>query len=330
MERLVAPLANGGQSRLAGFVSVATMSRPDRDNIFLSLNGRPILNRALLDGIEAGYRPLYPRGRHPIAVVRVTLPPSHIDANVHPSKREVRVMDEAALRADLTRAVRAALEATVAPPGGQADLTLSLLMRGDGERQASSGPPGDTDGGPLALKLVASASRGLLVAESAEGLYLVDQHRAHERLIYNCFRQRHRPAAMEREELVEPIVLELPPVQARKLSSRLGELEEAGIVCEQFGGRSFIVRAAPQALTHEAVAGSLEETLGDEQELWLDRLLASLACRSAVHKGATMPAAEQEALIDGLARTYAPTVCPHGSPVLLHLSDDFLRRQFGW
>jgi DNA mismatch repair protein MutL len=182
----------------------------------------------------------------------------------------------------------------------------------------------------LPLKAIASSSRGLLLAEGPNGLYLVDQHRAHERLIYNRFRIQHEWDNVVREQLVEPIVLELPPSQAQRLSSRIGELVEAGFECEQFGGRSFIVRTAPDELLSEAIADALSESLTADDETWLDRLLIGLACRSAVRKGAVLPSVEQEALIEGLCATESPTACPHGSPILLHFDDAFLRRQFGW
>jgi DNA mismatch repair protein MutL len=126
------------------------------------------------------------------------------------------------------------------------------------------------------------------------------------------------------------VVVELSLTQANRLSTRMNELVEAGFRCEQFGGRSFVIRAAPRLIRQEAMVESLAEALDGSEEGWLERLLIGLACRSAVRKGSKLPLEEQEALVQALPVTESPTVCPHGSPLLLHLTDAFLRRQFGW
>jgi DNA mismatch repair protein MutL len=169
----------------------------------------------------------------------------------------------------------------------------------------------------------------------------VDQHRAHERILYERLRARHTPAV---ETAVEPIVLELRPAQAARLAARLPALAALGFVCEWFGGRSFLVRATPRLPgAHpqgeagpppaRALAEALDELLVEaaaEEGDWQDRLLISVACRGALRRGQPLPAATMAALLGELDRTAAPAVCPHGSPLILQLSDSFLARQFRW
>jgi len=176
----------------------------------------------------------------------------------------------------------------------------------------------------------------LLLCEGPAGLYLVDQHRAHERVLYERLRARREPAV---EAPVEPLVLELRPAQATRLAARLPALAALGFQCEWFGGRSFLVRATPALREASALPGpatlgaALDEVLGEaagEEGDWQDRLLISVACHSALRRGQPLAAEGAEALLAELDRTAAPAVCPHGSPLILHLSSPFLARQFRW
>jgi DNA mismatch repair protein MutL len=191
------------------------------------------------------------------------------------------------------------------------------------------------------LQLLGQVQDALLLCEGPAGLYLVDQHRAHERILYERLRARHTPAV---EAAVEPIVLELRPAQAARLAARLPTLAALGFVCEWFGGRSFLVRATPRLPGARGLgeagpepAGALAEALdallaeaATEEGDWQDRLLISVACRSALRRGQPLVAPTMATLLAELDRTAAPAVCPHGSPLILHLSETFLARQFHW
>ncbi|HEU0115024.1 MAG TPA: DNA mismatch repair protein MutL, partial [Thermomicrobiales bacterium] len=199
------------------------------------------------------------------------------------------------------------------------------------------------------LQLVGQLQRRLLLLEGDAGLYLVDQHRAHERILFERLR-RTRPAGETAEPprpLADPIVLELRPAQVARFARRLDDLLALGFACDVFGGRAFLLRAAPplpgvladpadDALAGlgepDALAAALLSLADDEDaaEGWQERLLVQLSCRTAVRRGKALPAPAMRALVAALGQTQAPAVCPHGSPLLMHVSGDLLERQFGW
>ena len=368
-----------GEAHLTGYLSERHVTRPNRSGIILLVNRRWVEARVLLQALEAAYRPLLPRGRHPIALLCCTLPPPAIDVNVHPAKTEIKLLHGAVLAEALGRWVREALGRSAAQPAADLDLGLSLLTRegalqyvpggattrqvaetplsppaplpqgegrgggaasplsqreraeGEGHRQRVEGEEAWGKGSLPPLRLVAQVQAALLLCEGPEGLYLIDQHRAHERVLYERLRTRHAPAAGAE---IEPVLLELRPADAARLAGRLPQLAALGFQCEWFGGRSFLVRAAPTlpeaaAGLAPALADVLAEVAAEEGD-WQDRLLVSVACHGALRRGTPLTPEAMAALLAELDTVAAPAVCPHGSPLILYLSEPFLARQFRW
>jgi len=187
----------------------------------------------------------------------------------------------------------------------------------------------------------------LILLEGDAGMYLVDQHRAHERILYERLATLHGRSGPEPVALPEPILIELRPAQVARFTHRLPDLAALGFDLELFGGRAFLLRAAPvlPGVTWETdapLAGlgqpdELSSTLlavGDEDpgdgEAWLDRLLVRLSCRTAVRRGRVVDRPAMRALIEGLGHTPYPAVCPHGSPLLMHVSGTLLAKEFDW
>jgi DNA mismatch repair protein MutL len=213
--------------------------------------------------------------------------------------------------------------------------------------------PIETPGLPT-LRLIGQVGARLLLLEGDRGLYLVDQHRAHERILYERMRAMHTDSqgpVVEPLALPEPLLIEVGLPQAAVLARRLHELGELGFALEEFGGRAFLLRAAPAlpgvlpgdagsaAWSDLADASMLVEGLAlaaDEAEragdgeTWHERLLVRLSCRTAVRRGRALDRPAMRALVDGLGHTAAPAVCPHGSPLLMHVDAEALERQFGW
>lgn len=328
---------------IAGLLGGRTATRPSRAQITLIVNGRVVSNPDLMAALESAYRPLLPRGRHPVAVVTLAVPPAEVDPNIHPAKAEVRLARQSEVATILERTVRDALTAAPARPererdfsliGGQA--TLDLPQRRVRESRAAWGRRRDTDNEfslPVdRLRLVAQVQGTLILTEGPNGLYLVDQHRAHERAIFERLLRADGRREADAQALLEPILLELPAHRAARLEERLGELERIGFVVERFGERAFLVRAIPTDVAHGDVPqldGLLEEAAA-EGESWRQRLLISLSCRSAIRRGEALAPAQMEGLLRDLADTSVPAACPHGSPLVLYVGDDFLARQFGW
>jgi len=195
----------------------------------------------------------------------------------------------------------------------------------------------------LQLKLIGQHLNTVLLAEGRGGLYVVDQHRAHERIIYEQLAARHAATEADgdgdgtqggpsAQYLLEPIVMEVPPGRAEVIGDRLAALEALGFACERFGGHSFLIRSTPDVpdATQRATLEEVLEEASDQRDDWRERLLIRLACRSAIRRGRQLTLPEATNLLAQLSRAATPAVCPHGAPIVLHFGRRFLERQFVW
>lgn len=336
-------------TRIWGVVSGPELTRPGRDGIHLIVNGRAVQPRGLSHLLETAYRPLVPRGRHPLLVIAIETAPSRVDVNIHPAKLDVRLRDERAIGLAIGEQIRSTLGQQPVQLQDSFAVGLAALPRVARleERTATwdEDAPIVTPGLPP-LRLVGQVRRRMLLLEGSAGLYLIDQHRAHERMIYESLLPRDGRPMAERLPLPDPLLLELRPAQERQLGRRLDDLAALGFELERFGGRAFLLRAVPVlpglsgAESEGAQAGlGLAEELppmlidgldDDSGEGWREHLLIRLACRTAVRRGRQLDRDAMRALVEGVGNTSAPAVCPHGSPMLMHVGDDLLHRQFDW
>lgn len=339
-----------GEARIQGIVGGPEVTRPDRGQLNLVVNGRWTQPRGLLVRLEAAYRPLLPRGRHPLLLLVVETPPDQVDLNVHPAKLEVRLLAEGAIGLAAAELLREALGRQPIALGGAIATGLAALAA-EGkiaeERAGWEDEPIVTPNLPP-LRLVGQVQSRLLLLEGPSGLFLVDQHRAHERILYERLGRAHGDAGPESVALPEPLLIELRPAQVARFSRRLDELAALGFQAEVFGGRTFLLRAAPvlPGVLNGAAAEELSG-LGEPDELvatllalvdedaaegedWKQRLLVQLSCRTAVRRGRPLDRPAMRALIEGLGQTRAPAVCPHGSPLLMQVSAALLEREFRW
>ncbi len=193
------------------------------------------------------------------------------------------------------------------------------------------------------LRPLAQLQQAVILAEAPDGsLYLIDQHRAHERVIYEHLRRTYAGVGSQENQgeewtgshlLLEPVIVELKRHEAELFEMRLPLLRGLGLECERFGGRSFLIRSVPGGVGQEQLAGHLSELAriaAEDSDEWENHLLIGLACRSALRRGRTLGLDEQRSLINALANATAPAVCPHGSPILLHYSRTFLIDKFDW
>ncbi len=333
-----------------GYVGNRVLAQGNRQYVTLFVNGRWVQSKPLQEALEQGYRSLLPKGKHPLLVLYIDLPLGELDVNVHPTKTEVQLEHEEMVTAALTRTVRAVLERSPALPEavnfpgpvlanqrrlpGPRRRGLHIAESAEGYR-AEQAAPGTTE--VIAhLRPLAQLQQTVILAEAPDGsLYLVDQHRAHERVIYEHLRRTYAGGeeAVDAHLLLEPVIVEMKRHQADLLEQRLPMLRGLGLECERFGGRSFLIRSVPAGEGNEQLAAHLHELAGiaaEDSPDWEDHLLIGLACRSALRRGRELGAGEQTALLKALAAVAAPAVCPHGSPVLLHYSRTFLIDKFDW
>jgi DNA mismatch repair protein MutL len=350
---------------LEGCVGNRALAQNNRQHITLFVNGRWVQVKSLQDALEVGYRGLLPKGKHPLLVLHIRVPADELDANVHPAKTEVRLWREREVADAISGALRGVLERSpVLPeeahlPGPTLVYQSSLpgprrrglhLAESAGEYQTQAASETGIAGAAEILRVLrplAQLQQAVILAEAPDGsLYLIDQHRAHERVIYEHLRQKYagleQTGAAEEDEwveasgahlLLEPVVVELKRHEAELFEQRLPMLRGMGLECERFGGRSFLVRSVPGGAGQEQLASHLPELVqlaSEENNDWQDRLLIGLACRSALRRGRELGSAEQRSLLTSLAEVSAPAVCPHGSPILLHYSRTFLIDKFEW
>jgi DNA mismatch repair protein MutL len=353
--------------RVSGYISPVSLTRSNRREMTFFVNGRWVQDAALSTSLLQAYRTLLMVGRFPLAVLFLDLPPEMVDVNVHPAKSEVRFNTPDRIFSVVQRAVRRGLLAhspipNLAMPswqphfsGGQEPSSraqgLDWGMAADAARQdgnelgtALAGTAGElssADAPPILagslplLRLVGQIGATYLVAEGPDGLYLIDQHAAHERVLFEKF-MRQSSGTIPGQSLLEPETFQLSPSSTALLTSHLPVLEKLGFQVEPFGPNTFQVRAIPAILTGidpvAAVRVVVEDFEEDETPLRSEveaRLVARICKRAAVKGGQTLTADEQRALLRDLETCSSPRTCPHGRPTMIHLSVDLLERQFG-
>lgn len=356
LAELLTPVVVGAESQrsfsLHGYVGNRALAQNSRQHITLFINGRWVQSRPLQDALEVGYRSLLPKGKHPLLVFHIDLAPGEVDVNVHPSKAEVKLVREAEVATALTQAVRSVLERSPALPEvvqfpGPAPVYQrrlpGLRRRGLHVAEAASEYEAETASAGAAevlrtLRPLAQLQQAVILAEAPDGsLYLIDQHRAHERVVYEHLLRMHTSGQHSEISdaylLLEPVIIELKRHEAELFEQRLPILRGLGLECERFGGRSFLIRSVPGGSGQEQLAGHLHELAeiaSEDSSDWEDHLLVGLACRSALRRGRDLGLDEQRSLLTALAGATAPAVCPHGSPILLHYSRAFLVDKFDW
>ncbi|MBN1640139.1 MAG: DNA mismatch repair endonuclease MutL [Anaerolineae bacterium] len=355
---------------VSGFVSPPSAHRSNRDHMTLFCNGRWVQDRSLTFAIDQAYHTLIPDGRHPLAVIEVDLPPDQVDVNVHPTKAEVKFQRRNVVFRAVQRAVREALIAQAPIPevsrhgatwgqdgwqerhgvlvgAGTAQAAMDLIPPREGEPSAgwtadALSRPGDRgtwedEGAKMPpLRVLGQLAQTYVIAEGPEGMYLIDQHAAHERVLYEQLLAQQANAAVPAQSLLEPLTVELTPGQGEELELWLDALHRLGFEVEPFGGTTVLLRAVPSILARtdvrETFAGILNDLASGEDPLAQekDARAAAAACkRGAVKAGQTLSQQEMRSLIAQLEGTRSPRTCPHGRPTMILLSQMWMEREFG-
>jgi DNA mismatch repair protein MutL len=368
-------LAEEEDLSISGFISPISLSRSNRREIIFFVNGRPVQDPALGTALVQAYHTLLMVGRYPLSILLLKLPADSVDVNVHPTKAEVRFKNADLVFRGVQRAVRRALLAHSPVPSISGNLrwqaeaaSKSVVghidpawnISADLNNQAadavstthdpssvpSQGQSKLTGFGVPLLRLVGQIASAYLVAEGPDGLYLIDQHAAHERVLFESFmamwaddhptddggRQQKIPS----QALLQPVNVDLPPASARLVEEQLPVLNQLGFQVELFGKGSFLVRSIPSLLAgmdpSAALSVIVEEFEEDETPLKAQteaRIIARVCKRAAVKAGQVLSPDEQKALLLDLEACQSPRTCPHGRPTMIHLSVDLLERQFG-
>ena len=367
---------NRDAMRLTGVISLPTFNRGMSDQQFLFVNSRPVKDRLLVGALRAAYRDLIARDRHPIAALFLDVPLEEVDVNVHPAKTEVRFRDPSAVRGLIVGGLRHALdeesqrsaarEQTASPvmwtTSASYDESLDRQPRESGGLEASGTPSFASvtelaearalfDSAPAARAEQAvepvpayplGVARGqvaatYIVAEAEDGLVIVDQHAAHERLVLERMRAAREGGAVARQVLLIPEVVELEEPDCDRLEAAIGEIAELGLEIERFGPNSILVRSIPAALGKADVAGLVSDLSSELAELGgalslrdkLDHVAATIACHGSVRAGRVLSVAEMNALLREMEVTPRSGQCNHGRPTWVKLGHAEIERLFG-
>jgi DNA mismatch repair protein MutL len=352
-------------SHIHGFISPVTLTRSNRREITVFVNGRWVRDASVTAAILKAYHTLLMVGRYPIVVLFLEMPPETVDVNVHPAKAEVRFRQGDLVFTRTQRAVRRALLAYSPVPNLRPQLwgvhrenkgepvDPAWGMAADIHRpEAGSGladPSNPIDHSKISvhtgtldldqlpiLRLIGQVAATYLVAEGPDGLYLIDQHAAHERVLFEQLMAQQSKDQVPAQALLEPVIVTLPPDKARLLEDQLSVLDKLGFDVEPFGPNTFSVRAIPALVVggdpEAAINVLVEDFEEDETPLQAAKeakITARICKRMAVKGGQILSPEEQTALLRSLERCQSPRTCPHGRPTMIHLSADLLERQFG-
>ena len=331
--------------RVEGMVSSPQLGRASRDYISLFVNRRWINHRYLAWAVEEAYHGLQMVGRHPIVVISLTVPSDEVDVNVHPAKTEVKFHNEKAVVQTVQRAVRQTLvdlapvphleKVTAAGPLNVAAPPPLWMPTARKEPEAAASCAVETAATPVAalpvLRVIGQLLNTYILTEGPDGMYIVDQHAAHERIRFDQIREQYSRRQVESQMLLEPTTVDLNPLQATALNEHAELLNEFGFTIEPFGEKTFLVRAIPAWLTNEDWLDMIRALLDDggQADDWVERIIASLACHGAIKAREQLNDEEMRSILRQLERTNLPHCCPHGRPTVICVSRTQLEREFG-
>jgi DNA mismatch repair protein MutL len=346
---------------ITGFAGRPTLNRGDASLQYLFVNGRPVHDRLLLSAVRGAYQDLVPRGRYPLTALFLTLPAETVDVNVHPAKAEVRFRDASLIRSVMVSALMDALRragsltasslgarlpqfAGARPPSSPqypAPFRAAAQPMPNGfaeepqpfDRDAGSERPQGLDG-PLGMAR-AQLHKAYIVAETANGVVLVDQHAAHERIVYEKLKAALAGGRIARQLLLIPEVVEMSEEDANLLLDYRDKLAGSGLVLESFGPGAVIVRETPALLGHcdlqslvRDLAQELSASAENGIEARLHTICATMACHGSVRAGRAMRLDEMNALLREMETTPNAAQCNHGRPTFVELSRADLERLF--
>jgi len=313
--------------RIWGHVSAPTVGRRDRQGQYFFVNGRPVRSGLLAVMLERPYAGRLPLERRPLAVIHIQLDPHLVDVNVHPRKEEVRLSQERSVYGAVTRAVEEALapypcleQSFPAMEWPFGDLPLEPgALRELGAAYEAGG-----------LEPLGQLQNAYIVARTWEGLVIVDQHAAHEQVLFERLLE-----SGDRRSVEPPLRIELTAREAELIGPFLVLLDDLGLEVESFGGNAFLLRSVPAPLVNQEPRALLDALLGElpgcrrlDPEAARERLAMKVACEAAIKAGDVLAVDQMRALLRDLEATWSPATCPHGRPAFVLLTVEELERRF--
>jgi DNA mismatch repair protein MutL len=323
---------------VTGLTSPPTLMRSNRSYLSFFVNRRWVHSPLLTRATEDAYHGLLMDGQHPLAVINISLPAQELDVNIHPTKAQIKFCHEQTVFRSVQKAIREVLDRT--PIASSKPVPFSV---GSGQWQS---PRMITDNEPTfvvsqlpalelpVLRILGQLANTYIIAEGPDGLYLIDQHAAHERILYDRILAQWSQKEVEVQGLLQPITIEFSPREEETMRASEEALAEFGFTIEPFGDRSYLIRAIPAIVAGANVieiVSALLDSLASSESLnpWQERIAQSLACHGAIRAGQQLSNEEMKELTKQLEQTKQPRACPHGRPTMIHLSAHRLEKEFG-
>ncbi|MBI4298431.1 MAG: DNA mismatch repair endonuclease MutL [Chloroflexi bacterium] len=333
-----------------GIISPPSLTRANRSYIAFFVNRRWIQSRLLMYSLEQAYHGFLMERRYPLAAVNVSIAYEDVDVNVHPAKSEVRFRRENHVFSCLQEAVRRTLigfspvpslptsrseEARLVPKGEARSFWFSQVAQGaqGSLPETLSHAPVPRETLPI-LRVLGQVQNTYIATEGPKGMYLIDQHAAHERVLFEKVREdiQKRPGSFQ--TLLEPVSVELKPHQEELVQSQRELMSRVGFEIEAFGPGTYLLRGIPNVINTANPKEAFLEVMdflaeGGGFEEWKERFAYSIACHGAIKAGMTLSYLEMSELVRQLERSHQPHTCPHGRPTMIYLSSSHLEREFG-
>lgn len=337
-QRMLKVEQKDGLAKVGGLTSPPSLARSNRNYLSFFVNRRWVHSPLLTRATEEAYRGLLMEGQHPIAVINISLPAQELDVNVHPAKAQIKFCHDQTVFSSVQKAIEEALART--PIASPKTVPFSV---GSGQWQS---PRMIMDNEPAfvvaqlptmelpVLRVLGQLVNTYIIAEGPDGLYLIDQHAAHERILYDRISAQWAQKEVEVQGLLQPITIELSPREEETLRASKEFLAEFGFTIEPFGNRSYVIRAIPALMARAniiEIISVLLDNLASKQSPnpWEEKIAQSLACHGAIRAGQQLSNEEMRELIKQLEQTKQPRACPHGRPTMIHLSSHQLEKEFG-
>ena len=337
-QRMLKVEQKDGLAKVGGLTSPPSLARSNRNYLSFFVNRRWIRSPLLTRATAEAYRGLLMDGQHPMAVINISLPAQELDVNVHPAKAQIRFCHEQAVFSNVQKAIEEALARTPIASSKAVPFSVSsgqwqsprMIMDNEPAFVVAQLPTMEL---PV-LRVLGQLANTYIIAEGPNGLYLIDQHAAHERILYDRILAQWAQKEVEVQGLLQPITIELSPREEETLRASKEFLAEFGFAIESFGNRSYVIRAIPALMARaniiEIISALLDNLASKESpNPWEEKIAQSLACHGAIRAGQQLSNEEMRELIKQLEQTKQPRACPHGRPTMIHLSSHQLEKEFG-
>ena len=341
---------DSGRYRVDGYISPPNINRSNRSQVTFLINHRWVRNRLLSVALDDAYRGLVPQGRHPITILDLSLPTEELDVNVHPTKREVKFRFENIVFSVLQRAVREVLIQDSPVPRFKMDPIVGYASSSKVDAMSFQAPLSDS----LApvndvhqvqepfktvyqkasnIRIIGQASKKFIIGEGTDGIFLIDQHAAHECVLYEKLIFEIALSTRSSQTILEPVIVEFPAEHLGLEDDVIEEMRNQGFELDIFGEAAYLIRAVPSIFgDSDPTRGFLDiveslkrdSAIKDKREL----IAASIACHGSVRAGHTLSVDEMTEMVRLLGSINNPHVCPHGRPTTLRISSIELDKQF--